>query len=82
MGQQKLVFPADCNIDEIEFFDDGDYILVVSTLDSEGEERVRFLEEIRFLFIEDGDDLLLENCLNEQNYVSSSNFPAVGSIAT
>ena len=81
---KKLVFPADCNIDEIEFFDGGDYILVVSTLDSEGEETSKiFRGKYDLLFIEDGDDLLLEKIvLMEQNYVSSSNFPAVGSIAT
>ncbi|MCH1417322.1 MAG: hypothetical protein L7U68_02105 [Flavobacteriaceae bacterium] len=80
----KIVFPADCNIDEIEFFDEGDYILAVSILDSEGEETSKiFRGKYDLLFVENGDDLLLEKIvLMEQNYVSSSNFPAVGSIAT
>ena len=81
---KKLVFPADCNIDEIEFFDDGDYILAVSILDSEGEETSKiFRGKYDLLFVENGADLLLEKIvLMERNYVSSTNFPAVGSIAT
>lgn len=80
----KLVFPADCNIDEIEFFDEGDYILSVSILDSDGEEMSKiFRGKYDLLFVENGDDLLLEKIvLMEQNYLSSNNFPAVGSIAT
>lgn len=33
----KYAYTSDCAIDEIEFFEDGDYILAVSILDDEGE---------------------------------------------
>ena len=80
----KLVLPSDCSIDEIEFFEEGDYILVVSILDSDGEESSKiFRGKYDLLFTENGDDLLLEKIvLMEQNYLISDNFPAVGSIAT
>ena len=80
----KFTFPSDCTIDEIEFFEDGDYILAVSILDSDGEEMSKiFRGKYDLLFVESGDDLLLEKIvLMEQNYVSSDNFPSVGSIAT
>ena len=81
---KKVAYTSDCAIDEIEFFEDGDYILAVSILDGEGEEMSKiFRGKYDLLFVESGDDLLLEKIvLMEQNYVSSNNFPTVGSIAT
>ena len=61
----KFVFPADCNIDEIEFFDHGDYILAVSILDSEGEETSKiFRGKYDLLFIEMELIFFRKNCLN------------------
>lgn len=80
----SLKFNADCTIDEIEFFEEGDYILVVSVLEGDGEEVSKvFRGKYDLLFTENGDDLLLEKIvLMEQNYISSNNFPSLGSIAT
>ena len=80
----KFALPSDCAIDEIEFFEDGDYILAVSITDSEGEEMSKiFRGKYDLLFIEDGEDFLLEKIvLMGQNYVTNNNFPAVGTIAT
>jgi len=83
-GSGKMILSSDCSIDEIEFFDGGDYILAVSILESDGAEATKiFRGKYDLLFTENGDDLLLEKIvLMEQNYVSDDNFPAVGSIAT
>lgn len=80
----KFALPSDCTIDEIEFFEEGDYILAVSITDSEGEEISKiFRGKYDLLFVENGDDYLLEKIvLMDQNYISSNNFPAAGSIAT
>lgn len=80
----SLKFTADCTIDEIEFFEEGDYILVVSVLEGDGEEVSKvFRGKYDLLFTENGDDLLLEKIiLMDQNYISSNNFPSLGSIAT
>lgn len=80
----KLALTSDCSIDEIEFFEEGDYILAVSILESDGEEVSKiFRGKYDLLFTESGDDLLLEKIvLMEQNYVATDNFPAVGTIAT
>lgn len=83
-SSKKIVLPSDCSVDEIEFFDDGAYILAVNTIDSDEQEATKiFRGKYDLLFIESGDDLLLEKIvLMDQNYRSTDNFPALGSIAT
>ncbi len=84
LGSSKNSLTSDCSIDEIEFFEEGDYILSVSILESEGEEISKvFRGKYDLLFTETADEILLEKIvLMEQNYISGANFPSVGSIAT
>jgi hypothetical protein len=56
LGSSKNSFTSDCSIDEIEFFEEGDYILSVSILESEGEEISKiFRGNYDLLFTETGD---------------------------
>ncbi|MGB1449965.1 MAG: hypothetical protein ACPG8F_09025 [Flavobacteriaceae bacterium] len=75
---------ADCTVDQIEFFDNNNYILNLSSLDESGLALSKIYRgKYDLLFEETGDEVRLEKIvLMEQNYLSGSNFPIQGSIAT
>lgn len=80
----KLATPAECSLNEIEFFDDRSYIFSVSVSSDSGEEVKKVYRgnyDVSF-DEQEGEQVVSKIVLMQADYTSSSTFPETGSIAT
>ena len=72
-----------CNLDEIEFFEDGSYLLLVSTVASGGDDKKIYRGKYGIAYTEANNEITLTRIvLMDENYNTSSTVPEVGTIAT
>ena len=81
---KTAVSTANCSIDAIEFFDDRSYVLEVSTAETAGDTISKIYRgkyDLDFV-VNNNEPSLNKIVLMDADYLSGTNFPAIGSVAT